>query len=259
MGHHRADTRASRGRQPETPPVPSDHRSPRRPSPADAPPARSTPARARPFHASRSAAPRPRHVVRRRPALRRSARPSSGCCPRRRSCSASPPWPSRPVAPSRRQPGARRRRPPRRPPRSARPAPSSGASGIGSTSLARQRRGPGVSRDSRRDAPADAADDQLQAAAEAQAKRARRRPRRSSTPEAEQQAPSSSLEPVAPARSTGYHLTARFGDYGLWSHYHTGLDFAGPDRHPDPRDRQRRGHLRRLRRLLRQQDRGDPR
>ncbi|MBA2954009.1 peptidoglycan DD-metalloendopeptidase family protein [Nocardioides sp. MAH-18] len=24
----------------------------------------------------------------------------------------------------------------------------------------------------------------------------------------------------------GYHLTARFGEYGLWSHYHTGLDFA---------------------------------
>ena len=26
----------------------------------------------------------------------------------------------------------------------------------------------------------------------------------------------------------GYHLTARFGDYGLWSSYHTGLDFAAP-------------------------------
>ncbi len=29
-----------------------------------------------------------------------------------------------------------------------------------------------------------------------------------------------------------YHLTARFGDYGLWSSYHTGLDFAAPSGTP---------------------------
>jgi murein DD-endopeptidase MepM/ murein hydrolase activator NlpD len=31
--------------------------------------------------------------------------------------------------------------------------------------------------------------------------------------------------PVAPG---AYHLTAGFGDYGLWAHLHTGLDFAAP-------------------------------
>ena len=31
----------------------------------------------------------------------------------------------------------------------------------------------------------------------------------------------------------GYHLTARFGEYsGLWSHFHTGLDFAAPSGTP---------------------------
>ncbi len=32
----------------------------------------------------------------------------------------------------------------------------------------------------------------------------------------------------APDRAGVYRLTAEFGDYGLWSHYHTGLDFAAP-------------------------------
>lgn len=31
--------------------------------------------------------------------------------------------------------------------------------------------------------------------------------------------------PLAPGT---YRLTARYGDYGLWANYHTGLDFAGP-------------------------------
>lgn len=31
--------------------------------------------------------------------------------------------------------------------------------------------------------------------------------------------------PIAPG---AYHLTAGFGDYGLWAHLHTGLDFAAP-------------------------------
>ena len=30
----------------------------------------------------------------------------------------------------------------------------------------------------------------------------------------------------------GYHLTATFGEYGLWSSYHTGLDFAAPSGTP---------------------------
>jgi murein DD-endopeptidase MepM/ murein hydrolase activator NlpD len=29
-----------------------------------------------------------------------------------------------------------------------------------------------------------------------------------------------------------YHLTAEYGDYGLWAHYHTGLDFAAPSGTP---------------------------
>ena len=31
---------------------------------------------------------------------------------------------------------------------------------------------------------------------------------------------------------TSYHLTARFGDVGLWSTFHTGLDFAAPSGTP---------------------------
>jgi murein DD-endopeptidase MepM/ murein hydrolase activator NlpD len=34
---------------------------------------------------------------------------------------------------------------------------------------------------------------------------------------------------VLPVAQGVYHLTARFGDYSpLWSHFHTGLDFAAP-------------------------------
>ena len=32
--------------------------------------------------------------------------------------------------------------------------------------------------------------------------------------------------------TVGYHLTARFGQYGLWSSMHTGLDFAAPSGNP---------------------------
>ena len=31
---------------------------------------------------------------------------------------------------------------------------------------------------------------------------------------------------------SGYRLTATFGEYGLWSSYHTGLDFAAPSGTP---------------------------
>jgi murein DD-endopeptidase MepM/ murein hydrolase activator NlpD len=34
---------------------------------------------------------------------------------------------------------------------------------------------------------------------------------------------------VLPVQAGVYHLTARFGEYSaLWSHFHTGLDFAAP-------------------------------
>jgi murein DD-endopeptidase MepM/ murein hydrolase activator NlpD len=100
----------------------------------------------------------------------------------------------------------------------------SGASSIGSVSLLDRRT---VSRDSRRDALADTADDKLQVEAEAQ-NRERNAALAKFAEQAEQQAAKLRLNqwqlPVA-----GYHLTARFGDYsGLWSHYHTGLDFAAP-------------------------------
>ena len=100
----------------------------------------------------------------------------------------------------------------------------SGASSIGSVSLLD--RGT-VSRDSRRDALADAADDKLKVEAEAQSKE-RAAALAKFAQQAEKQAAKLRLNqwtlPVA-----GYHLTARFGDSsGLWSHYHTGLDFAAP-------------------------------
>lgn len=81
-----------------------------------------------------------------------------------------------------------------------------------------------VSRDSRRDALADAADDDLVAEAEAQAEQ-RNAALATFAQKAEQQADKIALNQwILPTE--GYHLTARFGDYGLWSSYHTGLDFA---------------------------------
>ena len=80
-----------------------------------------------------------------------------------------------------------------------------GTSGAGSTSLLNDRTA-AVSRDSRRDALEDAADQKLVA-------------------QAEQQAHKIALNQwVLPV--DGYHLTAGFGEWGLWASYHTGLDFA---------------------------------
>ena len=86
-------------------------------------------------------------------------------------------------------------------------------------------RRPTVSRDSARDAQADAADEKLQEAAEATAEQ-RDVALVKIAAEAEKQAKIIAkdlwqypLEPVL--------LTARFGQYGLWSSYHTGLDFNG--------------------------------
>ncbi len=109
-------------------------------------------------------------------------------------------------------------------PRFSQASALSGASSIGSVSLLDRRT---VSRDSRRDALADSADDKLVDQAESQSKQ-RDAALAKYRDEIEQQAAKLKLNrwvlPVA-----GYHLTARFGDYsGLWSHYHTGLDFAAP-------------------------------
>jgi murein DD-endopeptidase MepM/ murein hydrolase activator NlpD len=97
-----------------------------------------------------------------------------------------------------------------------------GASDIGQVTSGR--RGPQVSRDASRVLATGAPSADLQAAVEQQAK--------------ERDAALSSLAAAAQKQATkiklnqwvlpvvGYHLTARFGEYGLWSSYHTGLDFA---------------------------------
>jgi murein DD-endopeptidase MepM/ murein hydrolase activator NlpD len=100
-----------------------------------------------------------------------------------------------------------------------------GDTGVASTSLLNQRKA-AVSRDSRRDALADAADKQLVQQAEMQAQE-RNAALAKFAKQAESQAAKLALNQwVLPVDS--YHLTARFGDYGLWSSYHTGLDFAAP-------------------------------
>jgi murein DD-endopeptidase MepM/ murein hydrolase activator NlpD len=82
-----------------------------------------------------------------------------------------------------------------------------------------------VSRDSRRDALADAADADLVAEAEAMTKQ-----RNAALAQFAQQAEAQSKKialnlwqlPLSPSITT-----AEFGDYGLWASYHTGLDFNG--------------------------------
>jgi murein DD-endopeptidase MepM/ murein hydrolase activator NlpD len=96
-----------------------------------------------------------------------------------------------------------------------------GASAQGTVS----KRKPEVSRDDARGAQADAAGEELQAAAENMAVE-RNTKLKQFAAAAEKQAQALAkdlwqypLEPVI--------LTARFGQYGLWSSYHTGLDFNG--------------------------------
>jgi murein DD-endopeptidase MepM/ murein hydrolase activator NlpD len=85
-----------------------------------------------------------------------------------------------------------------------------------------------VSRDSRRDALEDSVDAELVAEAEDQAQQ-RDAALKKFAALAESQADKLALNQwVLPIEAGVYHLTAEFGDYGLWSHYHTGLDFAAP-------------------------------
>jgi len=88
-----------------------------------------------------------------------------------------------------------------------------------------QARSTSVSRDSRRDALSDAAEADLVAEAEAQMEE-RNAALAKFAQQAEQQAAKIELNqwvyPTSPVV-----LTARFGEYGLWSSYHTGLDFNG--------------------------------
>jgi hypothetical protein len=90
-----------------------------------------------------------------------------------------------------------------------------------------------LSRDSQREALQDAADEELQAAAEAQAKQ------RNAALAALAASAEKHADAIArnlwqlPVHSGDYHLTARFGQCSwLWSHCHTGLDFAAPSGTP---------------------------
>jgi murein DD-endopeptidase MepM/ murein hydrolase activator NlpD len=84
-----------------------------------------------------------------------------------------------------------------------------------------------ISRDSRRQAVASVAEANLKAEAEAQSQQ-RSAALASLAEDAEHRADQIAAHMWA-LPTTGYHLTARFGDSsGLWAHTHTGLDFAGP-------------------------------
>jgi murein DD-endopeptidase MepM/ murein hydrolase activator NlpD len=111
---------------------------------------------------------------------------------------------------------------------SAQASALSGDSSISSTGVLRERKA-AVSRDSERQALQDAAAQNLQAAAEAQAKQrnaALAALAASAEKHADRIAANAWQLPIAPG---AYHLTAGFGDVsGLWAHTHTGLDFAAP-------------------------------
>jgi murein DD-endopeptidase MepM/ murein hydrolase activator NlpD len=102
----------------------------------------------------------------------------------------------------------------------------SGSSAVGSASLLGGRTAV-ISRDSNRQTLSQANGASLQAAADAQAKQ-RDAALSAFAAKAEQQAAKIKLHQwVLPVQPGVYHLTARFGDYSsLWSHFHTGLDFA---------------------------------
>ncbi len=113
-------------------------------------------------------------------------------------------------------------------PRFSQASALSGASDVSRVSLLDRST---VSRDSRRDALADASDAELQNVVEKQDKQ-RQAALAKLAQLTQQQADKLRLNqwqlPVS-----GYHLTARFGESsGLWSSYHTGLDFAAPSGTP---------------------------
>ena len=108
---------------------------------------------------------------------------------------------------------------------------SAGANAIGGTDAysfaAGSPRARAISRDSQRQALQDAADQRLKAEAEAQ-NRQRNAALTSLAKSAESRAAQIEKNQWQ-LPTSGYHLTARFGmGGGLWSHNHTGLDFAAP-------------------------------
>ena len=81
-----------------------------------------------------------------------------------------------------------------------------------------------LSRDSSREALADSTDADLQAEVEQQAEERNAALTELAAAAQKQANKIKANQWVLPV--IGYHLTARFGEYGLWSSYHTGLDFA---------------------------------
>jgi hypothetical protein len=104
----------------------------------------------------------------------------------------------------------------------------SGEAGVGSVNL--MERGPQVSRDSRRDALEDAAGAELVKEAEQVAEQrdaALGELAQLAERQADKIAENRWVLPIEPSI-----ITARFGEYGLWSSYHTGLDFNGNEGDP---------------------------
>ncbi len=95
------------------------------------------------------------------------------------------------------------------------------------------RRRVAVSRDARRDAVRDAADDRLRATAEKQATRRKAALARLTAAAERQAARIAERSWKLPVDRGAYRITSRFGQCsGLWSHCHTGLDFAAPSGTP---------------------------
>ncbi|HWM74853.1 MAG TPA: M23 family metallopeptidase [Nocardioides sp.] len=104
----------------------------------------------------------------------------------------------------------------------------SGEAGVGSVNL--MERSPQMSRDSRRDALEDASDAELVQQAEQVAEQrdaALGQLAQLAEQQADKIAENRWVLPIEPSI-----ITARFGEYGLWSSYHTGLDFNGNEGDP---------------------------
>ena len=156
------------------------------------------------------------------------------------------------------RPAARRRRQtPSRPAKVMQASALSGTGGV-ATTMKPGARGPVVSRDSRRDAQSDAAGDDV-------VRRGRGRRSRSATPRSAELAKQTEKYAAKLKLNlwhlpvVGYHLTATLRRVRPLVELPHGSRLRRSQRHPDLRGRQRRDHLRLLRRCLRQQDGADPR
>ena len=109
------------------------------------------------------------------------------------------------------------------------PSAVNGTDAVSETSLLQERRA-AVSRDLRRDKLAGSAEQKLLEAAEQQARERNAALARLAQQAKERSADIALNQWYLPVDEVD--LTARFGDYGLWASYHTGLDFNGDDGDP---------------------------